>query len=225
MSNGTAKILTEDQIDEILYCSRAGELEDLKTSFENSLKENNNFDEILESIQHSNESQNSPLHYAAANGHHTIVTYISEKCSLASILAQNDAGNTPLHWAAFNGHSEIVKDLINRIESLAPKPTSDESTKIAELTEEERDAIAEKEARQRSIWDVVNKAGRGPMSEAQMNGKEAIVDFMLQRMVTAPTGAPSDEAVPEQDTTNPAQVAVQAEEEGITQKTQDLNLQ
>lgn len=221
MSNGTTRILTEEQIDEILYCSRAGELEDLKASFESCLKENDNFDEILKSIQDSNESKNSPLHYSSANGHYEIVHFILEKASLESILAQNEAGNTPLHWAAFNGHLEIVKDLIDRIESLAPKPVSNAAS---ELTEEERDAIAEKEARQRSIWDVVNNAGRGPMSEAQMNNKEAVVDFMLQRMVTAPTGAPSDEAVPEQDTTKPAEVAIKSEEEGITQKTQDLNL-
>lgn len=225
MSNGTTRILTEEQIDEILYCSRAGEVEDLKTSFENCLKDNINFDEILKSIQDSSESQNSPLHYAAANGHDGIVSYVLEKASLSSILAQNDAGNTPLHWAAFNGHLAIVKELIDRIESLAPKPTSDESTNAAQLTEEERDAIAEKEARQRSIWDVVNNAGRGPMSEAQMNNKEAVVDFMLQRMVTAPTDAPSDETVPEQDTNKPAEIAVQSEEDGISQKTQNLNLQ
>lgn len=225
MSNETKATMTEEEVDEILYCSRAGEVEDLEESIQKCLKENN-LDDILKHIQESNEAKNSPLHYAAANGHQQIVSFLVEKSSLKSILAQNDAGNTPLHWAAFNGHLEIVKELIERIEALAPKSTISDDKDEAKLTEEERDAIAEKEARQRSIWDVVNHAGRGPMSEAQMNNKEAIVDFMLQRMITAPTGAPSDETVPEQDTNKPAEAAIQnAEEDGITQKTQNLNLQ
>lgn len=57
------------------------------------------------------------------------------------------------------------------------------------MTEEERDAADELEARKRSVWDVVNKAGRGPTSEAQMNGKEAVVDFLLARIVAAPSSS------------------------------------
>lgn len=87
---------------------------------------------------------------------------------------------------------KVVKLLVDRIESLIATGPSNgkftsEGTQADTRTEQEIDAEAEKEARKRSIWDVVNKAGRGPMSEAQMNGKEDVVDFLLQRMVTAPS--------------------------------------
>jgi hypothetical protein len=89
----------------------------------------------------------------------------------------------------------VVKMLVDRIESLAmpksAKPIADH------ITEQERDAELEKEAQKRSVWDVVNKAGRGPMSEAQMNNKEDVVDFLLQRMVTAPAAAKEEDVVEE----------------------------
>ncbi len=40
-------------------------------------------------------------------------------------------------------------------------------------------------------WDVRNAAGRGPMSEAQMNGQEKVVQWLLERMVVGANQAGS----------------------------------
>jgi len=96
------------------------------------------------------------------------------------LLAQNDSGNTSLHWASLNGHVSAVEALIKRIEELTPPAQTED---LSHLTEEQRDAEEEKEARKRSVWDVVNHAGKGPMSEAQMNNQDKIVSFLLQHMI------------------------------------------
>lgn len=113
--------------------------------------------------------------------------YLLSHCSISALLLQNSSGNTPLHWAAFNGHLECVKALVERIDSLSP-PTDAEPTEEqrADMTEEERNAADKKAASTRSTWDVVNNAGRGPTSEAQMNNKEAVVDYLLTRIIAAP---------------------------------------
>jgi len=121
-----------------------------------------------------------------------IVTYLLPKSDLATLLAQNDSGNTPLHWASLNGHLQIVQALVKRIEELTPIP---EPKDYSHLTEEERDAEEEKEAQKRSNWDVVNNAGKGPMSEAQMNNQEKVVEFLLQHMI-AGLSKPTEEEVP-----------------------------
>ena len=61
------------------------------------------FPSLIEYVD--NDSGNSGLHMAAANGH----------CSVAKLLvghnhgfSKNKAGNTPLHWAASNGQIEMV---------------------------------------------------------------------------------------------------------------------
>lgn len=166
-----------------------------------------------------------------------IVDFLLSRCTLSALLAQNESGNTALHWAAFNGHMTVVQALVDRIESLIQPLTSSngsraadkETRKEAELTVEELDAQAEREAQRRSVWDVVNKAGRGPMSEAQMNNKENVVDFLLQRMVTAPAGK-ADEDVGEADSTKPAEAVVRAEQNGtqeavkLAERTKQLDL-
>lgn len=55
------KLLTEENVDDIIYCARAGELEDL-TELTQSLVR----DEVLELRDALN---NTPLHMASANGH------------------------------------------------------------------------------------------------------------------------------------------------------------
>jgi ankyrin repeat protein len=85
-----------------------------------------------------------------------------------------------------NGHLEAVEALIKRIEELTPAPQQKD---LSHLTEEQRDAEEEKEARKRSIWDVVNHAGKGPMSEAQMNNQDKVVSFLLQHMIAGLGGS------------------------------------
>lgn len=161
------------------------------------------FNQLMRKVAESNAANNTLLHFASANGHLgmwsldfsdiafilaefeiyfclDIVTYLNIDSTLETLLAQNDSGNTPLHWASLNGHLEVVQALVKRIEELTPSASVKD---LSHLTEEERDAEEEKEARKRSVWDVVNLSGKGPMSEAQMNNQDKVVSFLLQHMI------------------------------------------
>ncbi|UZJ57389.1 hypothetical protein CBS101457_006709 [Exobasidium rhododendri] len=216
-------MMNEEEVDDLLYCSRAGEADDLQQLVEahvaKSAKGGNEiavFNELMRAIASANEPHNTLLHFAAANGHSTIVAFLLPRSDLATLLAQNESGNTPLHWAALNGHLEIVKSLVKRIEELTPVPAPKD---CSHLTEEERDAEEEKEAQKRSNWDVVNKAGKGPMSEAQMNNQEKVVEFLLQHLI-AGLSKPTEEVVP--SSTPAAENKVDQSLEG---QTNNLNLE
>jgi ankyrin repeat protein len=215
-------MMNEEEVDDLLYCSRAGDEKDLSGLLEAHLSRRSKdegdevqvFNRLMRDIAESNEPHNTLLHFASANGHlgesadlsimslhrrliahefvAAIVNYLLPKSDLSTLLAQNYSGNTPLHWAALNGHLEIVKSLVKRIEEVTPVPAAKD---YSNLTEEERDAEEEKEAQKRSNWDVVNNAGKGPMSEAQMNNQEKVVEFLLQHMI-AGLSKPSEDDVP-----------------------------
>ncbi|CEH13855.1 FOG: Ankyrin repeat [Ceraceosorus bombacis] len=166
--------LTEDEVDEILYCARIGDIEELRAAIGQSTLtqqtsqaspgQNTQLSgkEALDVLQRAvTEQGNSALHYAAANGHMAVVSEIVASAPLDLILLANASGNTPVHWAALN------------------------------------------EAR--STWDTRNKAGRGPMSEAQLAGKEEVVQWLLGRMIGGPTPSASKEQIG-QDTTEDAAV-------------------
>lgn len=203
-------MLSEEEADDLIYCSRSGELDELKTLVENIIEKHDQgnrststFNQLMRKVAESNAANNTLLHFASANGHLgmwsldfsdiafilaefetyfclDIVTYLNIDSTLETLLAQNDSGNTPLHWASLNGHLEVVQALVKRIEELTPSASVKD---LSHLTEEERDAEEEKEARKRSVWDVVNLSGKGPMSEAQMNNQDKVVSFLLQHMI------------------------------------------
>jgi len=54
----------------------------------------------------------TPLHYAAQNGHLSIVEYLVNQ--KADRDAKNIDGKTPLHLAANNGHLSVVEYLVNQ---------------------------------------------------------------------------------------------------------------
>ncbi|KAG5355734.1 Ankyrin repeat-containing protein [Yarrowia sp. B02] len=103
-------MLTEDQIDDVMFDARGGELENIETFFKAQ-------DKPLEALKQVKDqyTESTPLHYAAANGHIDVVKYLlglvgeDSEAQAAFISAQNDSGNTALHWAALNGNLDIVK--------------------------------------------------------------------------------------------------------------------
>jgi len=54
----------------------------------------------------------TPLHYAAQNGHLSVVEYLVNQ--KADINAKDYGKMTPLHYAAQNGHLSVVEYLINQ---------------------------------------------------------------------------------------------------------------
>ncbi|KAJ4373456.1 ankyrin repeat-containing protein [Didymella sp. IMI 355093] len=107
--------IDEDSVDEILYLARANEaseLEQFLTTLSTQISRPK--DQIVAEAVDSY-SQNTALHYAAANGHIDIVKLLlstSTSKPAPFLNLTNSSGNTPLHWASLNGHLEAVKLLI-----------------------------------------------------------------------------------------------------------------
>ncbi|KAK9488122.1 ankyrin repeat-containing domain protein [Lipomyces starkeyi] len=110
--------LTEEEIDDLMYCARADDLNTLKSTVEHLSKDlsQSEGDIILQAIDPY--SSSTPLHMACANGHLEIVEYILSKFSsppsetrVSIVTLQNESGNTPLHWACLNGHQKIIERL------------------------------------------------------------------------------------------------------------------
>lgn len=227
-SSPTTASLTRDQIDDLLLSARYGDLEDLQTTlsplFSSSATTNT---QLLATIK--NEDENTLLHYASANGHVDVVHYLLAHADLELLLAQNVSGNTPLHWAGLNGHLETVKALVAQIEKLEKQnpnqaaklnllyhaKSNPTSTAASEQHHSDNNDDPEGDGSERKLWDVRNKAGRGPMSEAQMSEQEAVVKYLLERMIDGP----------ESSTLQPAEpLPPSASTQSVEQQTANLNL-
>jgi len=174
MPSRTPPLLSEDEIDDILYFSRAGEFSDFKTAIEAPAKRLHAppHDILLAAVDES--SGNGALHMASANGHtgpfsHVLYQFLTRRrltiaaellayalsllptpntaaaASRAILESQNAAGNTSLHWAALNGHLQAVKALV--------KAGADPS--------------------------VTNGAGHDVVFEAEVAGREEVVEWLL----------------------------------------------
>nr|POE72763.1 ankyrin repeat-containing protein yar1 [Quercus suber] len=124
MSTSTAPSLTVDEIDDLLYFTRANEAQDLQeTVSQMAQKYGCTARDVLEACKDP-ENGNTVLHYSAANGLADLAQWLlAQSGNSASDLEQNAGspslinqqnreGNTPLHWAAYNGHLAVVKLLV-----------------------------------------------------------------------------------------------------------------
>ncbi|ORZ36304.1 ankyrin repeat-containing domain protein [Catenaria anguillulae PL171] len=98
-------------ISEVLLCARYGELDELKTEVQRLIEQHSGSTPQA-ILARANDSGNTALHMASANGHADIVSYLLEHLLAMHVNAANAQGNTPLHWGAVNGHEEIVSLLI-----------------------------------------------------------------------------------------------------------------
>lgn len=105
-----------------------------------------------------------------------VIAYLAEYAPGTTLIAQNEAGNTPLHWAALNGHLDTVKRLVDIIDFTATT-TNLSHASLQSRPEEDPGAPAP------PAWDIRNAAGRGPMTEAEMAGKQEVVQFLLERSI------------------------------------------
>ncbi|KAK8017316.1 Ankyrin repeat-containing domain protein [Apiospora rasikravindrae] len=128
--------LTADEIDDLIYLSRAGEDAELTVLLkELADREKVTIADVLDAAK--DESGATCLHMAAANGHSKTVTHIlsylptastpapaqpsSEESASSSpqqpasyINVANQFGNTALHWACLGNHLDTVKLLLSR---------------------------------------------------------------------------------------------------------------
>ncbi|KIW18276.1 hypothetical protein PV08_02564 [Exophiala spinifera] len=126
---------TPDELDDLIYFSRVGDLDSLKEVVTNLCATHSCPPSVIvaSAIDVDEDglgSQSSLLHYPAANGNLEIVKYIlglltpsdalgssvgattADKSAPSLVNHKNVNGNTPLHWAGMNGHLEVVKALV-----------------------------------------------------------------------------------------------------------------
>jgi hypothetical protein len=126
---------TPDELEDLIYFSRTGDLDSLKELVTNLCASHSSPPSvILASAIDVDEdglgSQSSLLHYPAANGNLGVVEYLislltpsdslggsvgattADKSAPSLVNHRNVSGNTPLHWAGMNGHLEVVKALV-----------------------------------------------------------------------------------------------------------------
>lgn len=160
MHSSKAPSLTFDEVDDLLYFTRANEVEDLQqTITELAQKYECQPREVLEAAVDPN-TGNTMLHFCSANGLTALLQNLltqlnsgepnnaADGKTVGSLLfnAQNKEGNTPLHWGAYNGHVEAVKLLV---------------------------------AAGADMW-IKNAAGHLAMFEAERADKNEVVQYLLE---------------------------------------------
>ncbi|KIV86060.1 hypothetical protein PV11_01699 [Exophiala sideris] len=210
MSSAPLPTPTPDELEDLIYFSRTGDLESLRDLI-TSLCANHSCPPsvVLASAIDVDEdglgSQSSLLHYPAANGNTEVITYLVSLLTPSAVLGNsvgattadksapqlvnhsNVSGNTPLHWAGMNGHLEVVKVLVG--------VGADSSI----VNAAGRDAVVESEcsakdgAAECANWMLKHCEGleRGVGADATRNGdqEEAEADAADEDMVVEETSA------------------------------------
>ncbi|WPH03877.1 Hypothetical protein R9X50_00676000 [Acrodontium crateriforme] len=116
MASNATLTLSADEIDDLLYFTRANEADELDQALSELAKKNQCTTKDIVEAAIDPENGNTVLHYCSANG---LIKLVQQFSTLLDPIAesklinyQNKEGSTPLHWAAYNGHLDVVKFLI-----------------------------------------------------------------------------------------------------------------
>lgn len=132
MPSTVAPSLTAEEIDDLIYHARVGDVTALESTItEISTSHSSGADEIVnaaidgEAAEPESGTGCSLLHWPAANGNEKVLGHLisvlatkadpavgAAKGTPGLVNHKNRSGNTPLHWAAVNGHISCVKALV-----------------------------------------------------------------------------------------------------------------
>lgn len=152
--------LSEEEIDDLIYFARAGEVGDLNETLQAlASREGVSPAEIIMAAK--DEGKSTCLHMATGNGHQEIIKVLvahfadrTKEEKQAYLDAPNEFGNTAVHWAAGQGHLDVVKYLV--AEGASPA--------------------------------LANDKNYVPLDLAGLNEKHDVVDYFLSQMEKMETG-------------------------------------
>ncbi|KAJ5935976.1 hypothetical protein N7454_005274 [Penicillium verhagenii] len=120
----------------------------------------------------------TPLSWAAKNGHKEVVRLLLEKG--AELESNDDSRRTPLLWAARNGHKEVVRLLLEKGAELESNDDS-RRTPLLWAARNGHKAVVRLLLEKGAELDSKDCQGRIPLSWAASNGHEAVVRVLLEK--------------------------------------------
>lgn len=121
----------------------------------------------LTALLRQNEAGNTPLHWAAFNGHMKLCELLIDR--IDALETQDTSAAKALR---------VEEDKREHERHMAANKDTGESEAEQKAELEHHDELQ----RERALWDVRNAAGHGPMTEAQKADREDIVQMMLGRL-------------------------------------------
>ena len=121
----------------------------------------------------------TPLSYAAAAGHETIVKFLVS-CKGVAADSKDRRGRSPLSWAAANGHETIVKFLVSCKGVAADSTDRGGRSPLSWAAGNGHETIVKFLVSCKGVAaDSTDRGGRSPLSLAAANGHETIVKFLV----------------------------------------------
>ncbi|KAI9878277.1 MAG: hypothetical protein M1830_001377 [Pleopsidium flavum] len=167
MPSTTLPTLAEDQLDDILYFARVGDFTELRSAIETSAKQVNVplRDILLAAVDEP--SGNGPLHMASANGHTgpPIIQRIFARVRLI-----------------------VVAEILNYVLSLLPRPPARTLLSLQNISGNTALHWASLNGHLGAVKllvqagadpGITNKAGHDAVYEAEVNGKDDVVEWLL----------------------------------------------
>jgi ankyrin repeat protein len=127
-------------------------------------------------LNSKNSHSQTPLSWAARNGHETVVNLLLEKG--AELETKNKNGWTPLLWTASEGHEAVVKLLLEKGAELETK-NNDGWTPLLWAASEGHEAVVKLLLEKGAELETENKDGRTPLLWAAFRGHETVVKLLL----------------------------------------------
>ena len=160
----------------IHYAAMYGQLE-IVTYF---LEKNPN---VLNITDHSNQT---PLRFAAANGHELLVKYLTE-CGADLSLATHaphygSHGYRPIHWAAWRGHDKVVNCLIEQHDDINT-PLGVEQYHLIHIASIKGHVkvVATFLEHNPNLLNIRNSYGETPLLCAAANGHTDVVNYFISQ--------------------------------------------
>jgi len=126
------------------------------------------------------EHNQTPLSWAAENGHEAIVRLLVKKD--ADIEAKdNSYGRTPLSWAAENGHEAVVRLLVEKGADIEAKDNSYGQTPLFWAAENGHEAVVRLLVEKGTNIEAKNRFSQTLLLCAAENGHEAVVRLLVEK--------------------------------------------